>query len=65
MNLRKQQVRVTINGREYLVEVQDLNSDPITAFVGDQEYQVRVEDTPSPEPAPVESKPVSVSMPAP
>jgi biotin carboxyl carrier protein len=60
MNPRKRQVRVTVNGREYLVEVYDLNTDPIIATVADQKFIVSVEDVALPEPVvAVEPKPVS------
>ena len=45
MNPHKRQIKVTVAGQEFLVEIQDLNSDPIIAKIGDNKYEVSVKDT--------------------
>lgn len=42
MNPSSQQVRLSINGQEYLIEVVDLDSNPVTAVVDGQSYEVHV-----------------------
>jgi len=68
MNSVKRQVRVIVEGKEYLVEVGDLNARPITATVNQRSYQVQVggegAPTSAPKPVPQPSVPVQAVPPA-
>lgn len=41
-----QRIVVKVNGREYVVEVGDLNTSPVTVVVDGQSYQVEIGDHP-------------------
>ncbi len=45
MSTNKQQVSVTVGGQEYLVEIQDLAASPILATVGEQTFEVSINET--------------------
>lgn len=63
MGFEKRQVKVVIAGKEYLVEVGDLDAAPLIATVGDQQFEVSVEvvqpQGTSSAPVAVTSKPVA------
>lgn len=64
MNPPKHQISVAVGGQEYLVEVQDLNTDPVIAKIGEQIFEVSVKDAPPLEPVEdAAAKPVSVRKP--
>ncbi len=74
MNSPKYKFSVTVDGQDYLVEVQDPNADPIIATVADKQFVVCLKDTLKDEPkvlatpkpvAPVAAPPVKASAPAP
>jgi biotin carboxyl carrier protein len=61
----RQQVRVIIEGREYLVEISDLSARPIIATVDGKTYQVYIEGSPGsgkPQIQAVEDVPESMVM---
>ncbi len=74
MNSPKYRFNVTVDGQDYLVEVQDINADPIIATVADKEFVVCLKDTLKDEPkvvatpkpvTPVAAPPVKASAPTP
>jgi len=66
MNPHKRQINVTVAGQDFLVEIQDLNSDPIIATIGDNIYEVSMKDTSTSELVTEEAaEPTSVRKPPP
>lgn len=47
MGKQSQQIFVKVNGREYVVEVGDLNTSPVRVVVDGQSYQVEIGDQPA------------------
>jgi biotin carboxyl carrier protein len=45
MSATKREIKVTISGREYLVEVEDLDARPIIAVVEGERFEVYTEET--------------------
>jgi biotin carboxyl carrier protein len=47
----KQNIQVTVNGKSYEVEIEDLDASPLCVRVNGQEYQVAVDEAPAASPA--------------